>query len=122
MLVARRVDVRDLIAGLTSLFAKTVGPQINVETRLKTECWPVLCDPNRSKSAILNLVINARDAMLPKGGNLRIEAEHETLDESQTAGSSSAKPGNYVRITVTDTGRGMCATGLMVDTLDRIHG
>jgi PAS domain S-box-containing protein len=107
MLVVRRVDIQDLLTGLASLFAETVGPQINVETRLKTECWPVRCDPNQLESALLNLVINARDAMLPNGGNLFIETGHESLDERQTADSSGARPGDFVRITVTDTGKGM---------------
>lgn len=107
MLVARRVDIRELLTGLANLFAEAVGPQIKVEMRIKTECWPVLCDPSQLESAILNLVINARDAMLPNGGSMLIETEHETLDERQTAGSTSARPGDYVRITVTDSGKGM---------------
>ena len=107
MLVARRVDVGDLLMGMTTLVANTVGPQISVETRLKPDCWPVFCDPNQLESALLNLVINARDAMLPNGGGMQIETEHETLDERRTAGSSSARPGDYVRITVRDSGVGM---------------
>ena len=107
MLVARRVDIRELLTGLANLFAEAVGPQIKVEMRIKTECWPVLCDPSQLESAILNLVINARDAMLPNGGSMLIETEHETLDERQTAGATSARPGDYVRITVTDSGKGM---------------
>jgi CheY-like chemotaxis protein len=107
MLVARRVDIRELLTGLANLYAEAVGPQIKVETRIKTECWPVLCDPSQLESAILNLVINARDAMLPNGGTMLIETEHETLDERQTAGATSARPGDYVRITVTDSGKGM---------------
>jgi CheY-like chemotaxis protein len=67
----------------------------------------VCCDPSQLESALLNLAINARDAMLPDGGRLTIETAHAQLRQADVADWDGAEPGDYVRITVSDTGTGM---------------
>jgi PAS domain S-box-containing protein len=94
-----------LIADMEELVRRTVGPEIVVETVLSIGLWPTLCDPNQLENAILNLCINARDAM-PNGGRLTIETANTWLDE-RGAGERDMQPGQYVAICVTDTGTGM---------------
>jgi PAS domain S-box-containing protein len=94
-----------LIADMEELVRRTVGPEIMVETVLSIGLWPTLCDPNQLENAILNLCINARDAM-PSGGRLTIETANTWLDE-RGAGERGMQPGQYVAICVTDTGTGM---------------
>jgi PAS domain S-box-containing protein len=97
-----------LIGGMKGLIEQTVGPGITVEFRLENDSWPVMCDPNQLENALLNLVINARDA-LPAGGRVSIETTHVTLDDADTRHRDGVEPGDYVRITVADTGIGMPA-------------
>ena len=94
-----------LIADMEELVRRTVGPEIKVETVLAIGLWPTLCDPNQLENAILNLCINARDAM-PDGGRLTIETANTWLDE-RGARERDMQPGQYVAICVTDTGTGM---------------
>ena len=101
------VALDNLVQGMASLVQQTVGPAIIVDLRLQDGCWPVRCDPNQLENAILNLAINARDAMLPKGGHLLIETAHTALSVADTGAWDEAEPGEYVRITVADTGTGM---------------
>ncbi len=101
------IDPEDLVQGIAGLIERTVGPAIQVELQLKQDCWPVLSDRNQLESALLNLAINARDAMLPDGGRLVIETAHVALNKTDTADWEGANPGDYVRITVADTGSGM---------------
>jgi CheY-like chemotaxis protein len=104
------VDLDGLITGIGELVRGTVGPAITVELRLDG-LWPVLCDPNQLESALLNIAINARDAM-PKGGRLTISTRHVVFRQSDLAGDDGgywdgASPGDYVEIAVADTGSGM---------------
>jgi PAS domain S-box-containing protein len=94
-----------LIAGMEELVQRTVGPEIRLETVFAIGLWPTLCDPNQLENAILNLCINARDAM-PDGGRLTIETANTWLDE-RGARERDMQPGQYVAIGVTDTGTGM---------------
>jgi PAS domain S-box-containing protein len=94
-----------LVAEMEELLRRTVGPAIQVETRLAAGLWPILCDPNQLENAILNLCINARDAM-PDGGRLLIETANACLREPADVGPDTS-PGPYVAIHVTDTGSGM---------------
>jgi PAS domain S-box-containing protein len=94
-----------LIATMEDLVQRTVGPSIKVETVPAIGLWPTLCDPNQLESALLNLCINARDAM-PKGGQLTIETANAWIDE-RGARERDMQPGQYVAISVTDTGTGM---------------
>ncbi len=106
-LATRRVDLDALMPGTASLIRRTVGPAIEVGLSLRDGCWAVRCDPNQFENALLNLAINARDAMLPDGGELRIGTEHVHLHSDAVAGWPDCQPGEFVRITVSDTGIGM---------------
>ncbi len=99
------VDVNRLAASMEDLIRRTVGPAIRVETMIQGGLWRALCDANQLENALLNLAINARDAM-PEGGTLTIEAANVTLDEAY-ASSHETAPGQYVTVSVTDTGCGM---------------
>ena len=93
------------VTEMGDLIRRTVGPSIVVETKLAADLWSTLCDPNQLGSALLNLCINARDAM-PDGGRLTIETANATLDEPAARGWGMA-PGQYVTVAVSDTGTGM---------------
>ena len=99
------VDVNRLAASMEDLIRRTVGPAIRVETMILSGLWRTLCDANQLENALLNLAINARDAM-PDGGHLTIEAANVTLDEADAARHETAS-GQYVMVSVTDTGCGM---------------
>jgi signal transduction histidine kinase/ActR/RegA family two-component response regulator len=94
-----------LILDMVELIQRTAGPAVRIETRLADGLWTIACDPHQLENAILNLSINARDAM-PGGGDLRIETRNATLDAAEAA-THDMRPGDYVRISVTDTGVGM---------------
>ena len=99
-----RVDVRGLVEGMASdLFARTLGPRIRIVLDLAPDLEPALADPNQLEMAILNLTVNARDAM-PAGGTLTIRAANEDVGTSHEA---KLAPGSYVRLTIVDTGIGM---------------
>jgi PAS domain S-box-containing protein len=102
---SKRVSANTLIAEMEELVQRTVGPAITVETALAGDLRPTLCDPNQLENAILNLCINARDAM-PDGGRLGIVTANILLDERE-ARESSTQPGQYIAISVSDSGTGM---------------
>jgi two-component system, NtrC family, sensor kinase len=102
------VDANRLIAGLSDLFNRTLGEKISVETVVSAGLWQTEVDTAELESAILNLAINARDAM-PEGGKLTIETGNAFLDEDYCQMFEDLKPGQYVMISVTDTGCGMPA-------------
>ena len=101
-----------LIANIEELLRRTVGPEIKVETVLAIGLWLALCDQNQLENAILNLCINARDAM-PDGGRLIIETANTWLDD-HGARERDMPPGQYVAICISDTG-----TGMPPDVLER---
>ena len=94
-----------LMLGLEDLIRRTMGPSIQVEVVGASGVWPIFVDPNQLENAILNLCINARDAM-PNGGKLTIETANKWLDE-RAAREQDLPIGQYVSICVTDTGTGM---------------
>ncbi|MBV8524104.1 MAG: PAS domain S-box protein [Acetobacteraceae bacterium] len=98
-------NANKLIGCMVEMVQRTVGPEIEVEPVLAVGLWPTLCDPSQLENAILNLCINARDAM-PGGGRLTIETANTWLDE-RGARERDMQPGQYVSICVTDTGVGM---------------
>jgi PAS domain S-box-containing protein len=99
--------INKLVAGMSELLVRTLGEQINVETVLAAGLWQVKADPAQLENAILNLAVNARDAM-PGGGKLTIETMNAFLDDSY-AKEYAINAGQYVLIAVGDTGSGMTA-------------
>ena len=102
--------VNSLIEGMRDMFSRTVGPGVKIETSLAPELWPTLCDPNQLENALLNLVINARDAM-PDGGHITIETSNCVLADSRSLQidslSGRVPNGEYIALFVIDTGSGM---------------
>ena len=105
--------INRLLPDLVELVQRTVGPGIEVETIAAAGLWSTLVDANQLENAILNLCINARDAM-PEGGKITIETANKWLDERAARGRSMA-PGQYATVCVSDTG-----TGIEKDVLERV--
>jgi PAS domain S-box-containing protein len=106
-LVPKVVDVNQLVVSLEDLLRRTIGEAIDLEITTADGLWNTLCDPNQLESALLNLAINARDAM-PGGGKLIIATSNARLDAA-SADPSALSPGDYICIDVADTGTGMSA-------------
>src|ERR1700761_6796095 len=104
-LVPKVVDVNQLVVSLEDLLRRTIGETIDLEIIALESLWCTLCDPTQLESALLNLAINARDAM-PDGGKLRISTANVSFD-GISADAPALVPGEYVCIDVTDTGTGM---------------
>src|SRR6185437_15668835 len=102
-LAPTRVDLNRTVRGIDELLHSTVGKNIQIEMRLDEELWPAVVDPVQVDHLLLNLVINARDAM-PAGGLLTIATSNASLDPSIHSAITSA--GDYVCLSVTDTGTG----------------
>lgn len=98
--------VNKFVTNIVGLVATSLTASINVETHLADDLWPVEIDPGDLENALLNLAINARDAM-PEGGQLIIETANKALDDNYVRRNPSAKAGEFVMITVSDTGSGM---------------
>jgi signal transduction histidine kinase/CheY-like chemotaxis protein len=104
----RLLDVNELVLGMSDLLQRTLGERINVRTVLDPEAWSIEADPTELEAALLNLAVNARDAM-PSGGELVIETANVELDSGYAAANAEVKAGPYVLISVTDSGAGMSA-------------
>ena len=102
----RSVDLGRVIRDMTDMLRRTLGEQIEVEAVIAGGLWNTLADPNQVENAILNLAINARDAM-PDGGKLTLEAANAYLDDAYAAHHGEVTPGQYVMLAVSDTGSGM---------------
>ena len=102
----RVLDVAPLIQGMDDLLRRTLPENIDIEIVRSGGLWKIEADPGQLESALLNLAVNARDAM-PKGGNLTIEMANAMLDDDYVAMEPDVKAGQYVVIVVTDTGSGM---------------
>ncbi|MFC4727647.1 hybrid sensor histidine kinase/response regulator [Coralloluteibacterium thermophilus] len=100
------INANKLVANMAELVRRSLGGDIRLETVLAGGLWRAHADPNQLESAILNLAVNARDAM-PGGGRLTIETQNAHLDSRYTATHPGINPGQYVLIAVTDTGEGM---------------
>ena len=105
------LNVNDLVADMEKMLPRLIGEDIAVSMALDPKLHSVKADRNQIEQVILNLAVNSRDAM-PEGGQLRVETGNVTLDENYARQHSGAKPGNYVRLSVTDTGSGMDAETL----------
>jgi PAS domain S-box-containing protein len=106
-----RTDLNALVRNMADLLHRTLGEQIELERVLSPRLWAVEIDQNQLESAVLNLAVNARDAM-PTGGKLTIETQNTFLDESYAASDAEVRPGQYVLICVSDTGSGMSKSTL----------
>ncbi|MGK2910637.1 MAG: ATP-binding protein, partial [Sphingobium sp.] len=106
-------DVNRLIVGMEDLIRRTIGPSINLEVVGAAGLWPTKVDPTQLESALLNLTINARDAM-PEGGRITIETANKWLD-GRAGAERALVPGQYVSVCVTDNG-----TGIPKDIVERI--
>jgi signal transduction histidine kinase len=102
----KALDADKLIAGISEMLKRTLGETVQLETVTSPGLWRVEADPNQLESALLNLAVNARDAM-PSGGKLTIETANARLDEAYSAGHAEVAPGDYIVIAVSDTGSGM---------------
>ncbi|WP_295851586.1 PAS domain S-box protein [uncultured Xylophilus sp.] len=102
----RPVDVNRLVGGMEDLIRRTVGPNVTVEVIGAGGLWPARLDASQLENALLNLCINARDAMQPHGGRLTIETANRWLDD-RAAPDRELVPGQYLSLCVTDTGCGM---------------
>ena len=107
-LAPQPVDANKLVAGMSDILRHTLGEHIAIETVLAGGLWRSHADPNQLENVILNLAVNARDAM-PDGGKLTIETANTHLDEAYSASRPEVGPGQYIQIAVCDTGTGMAA-------------
>ena len=102
-LLPERVDSSTLVAGMSDLLDRTLGERVSVETKLDAKAWPTFVDPHQLENAIVNLAVNARDAM-DGVGKLVIATSNVTLGANAVG---DIQPGDYVRVSVTDSGSGM---------------
>jgi len=105
-LAPKSLDLNRLVAGLLELLGRTLGEAIHVETVLAGGLWRVFADENQLENALLNLAVNARDAML-QGGRLTLETQNVRLDEAYARSQEDVRPGDYVLVSVSDSGVGM---------------
>ncbi|HEY0267479.1 MAG TPA: CHASE3 domain-containing protein, partial [Rhizomicrobium sp.] len=105
-LAPRSVDLGRVIRDMSDMLRRTLGETIQVETVIAGGLWNTLVDPNQVENTVLNLAINARDAM-PEGGRLTLEVANAFLDDAYAAAHGEVTPGQYVMLAVTDTGAGM---------------
>ena len=105
-LAPQPVDANELVAGMSELLGRTLGEAVRLDTVLADKLWRAEADPNQLENAILNLAVNARDAM-DGGGTLTIETANARLDRAYAARNADTKPGQYVVIAVSDVGTGM---------------
>jgi PAS domain S-box-containing protein len=104
----RVLNLNDGVREVEELLRRTLGEDMELVTSLPGDLWPILADPGQIEQVLVNLAINARDAM-PGGGTLRIDTANVVVDADSVAGGSPARPGRHVRLRVSDTGTGMSA-------------
>tara|TARA_Y100000294_G_scaffold177667_1_gene204082 strand:- start:1623 stop:3317 length:1695 start_codon:yes stop_codon:yes gene_type:complete len=111
MLDPKIIDIDDLLPGIVALLRRTLGETIEVETGDTSELWHCEVDPGQLENALLNLAINARDAM-PDGGKLTIEASNAVVEDSAVSAEPDVSPGSYVVLAVSDQGHGIASDHL----------
>ena len=104
----READLNTLVQDTARLLRPSLGEQIEIDTALEPDAWPAFIDPNHMATALLNLAVNARDAM-PDGGKLMLETSNVILDEVYAAANPDVRAGEYVMVAVSDTGGGIPA-------------
>ncbi|MFZ5677556.1 MAG: PAS domain S-box protein [Pseudomonadota bacterium] len=102
------LETNELVVNVTSMLRRTLGEHISLSTVLAPDLWQVKVDPAQAESSLVNLAINARDAM-PHGGKLVFETRNTRLDELKSGDTTELPHGDYVQISVSDTGTGMPA-------------
>ena len=102
----RSIELTRLVHGMIELIQRTVSPAMVIEEETRHSTWAVICDPHQLENALLNVAINARDAM-PDGGTLTIGTHDVRLSASDVVGQEGASAGDYVEIAIADTGTGM---------------
>jgi signal transduction histidine kinase len=100
------LNLNTIVVELDKMLQRVIGEDIDLKIRLAPELWPVKVDPAQMEQVILNLVVNARDAM-PTGGQLTIETANVVIDDNYVADHLDSQPGKYVLLTISDTGFGM---------------
>ena len=100
------IQLNDLVVGITDMLRRTLGEHITLSTSLARDVWPTRADPGQFQSAIVNMAVNARDAM-PEGGKLVVETRNIELDADHADYQSELQPGQYVQLSLSDTGAGM---------------
>src|SRR6202007_1182840 len=102
----RLVALPDVVSGMDTMLRRLIGPEIDLEVVCSPEPNTVVADPAQIEQVVLNLVINARDAM-PKGGHLRVAVDEIELDEVAAVSQVEGHAGHYARLSVSDTGTGI---------------
>ena len=102
------LDLDSVITAVEEMLRRTIGEHVELVTSLAGNLWPILADPGQLEQVLVNLAVNARDAM-PAGGTLTIDTSNITVDADSVAGGSRARKGRNVRLRVSDTGTGMPA-------------
>jgi PAS domain S-box-containing protein len=106
---SRLFALGDVVGGMETMLRRLIGPEIEFEIVCVPQPLTIFADSGYIEQVVLNLVVNARDAMLPKGGRMTVRVDEVELDEAAAAGLLEAKPGTYARLGVTDTGTGIDA-------------
>jgi CheY-like chemotaxis protein len=113
-LLAASLDLNDVVSRMAAILQPMLGEDISLKTALASDLWPALADAHQLEDAIVNLAVNARDAM-PKGGQLVIETANAHLDHEYATHNVGVAPGDYVAVIVTDSG-----TGMAPDVVERV--
>ena len=106
MIAPKIVSLNELVTNMENLLRRLIGEDVDLETRCASELWPAQIDPGQFEQVIINLAVNARDAM-PRGGRLTIETSNCTLDDTYVSQHPEVLPGEYVMLAVADTGMGI---------------
>ena len=111
---AHVIQLNHLVMSVTDMLRRTLGEHITLSTSLAREVWATRADPGQFQSAIVNMAVNARDAMA-QGGKLVVETRNMVFDEQHTDFQSELQPGEYVQLSISDSG-----TGMPSDVRDRV--
>jgi signal transduction histidine kinase len=106
-LAPETIDANKMVADMSELLRRTLGEHVELETVLAGGLWRVKADASQLENSVVNLAVNARDAMMPEGGRITIETANAYLDDAYVGHHTGVTPGQYVLIAVTDSGTGM---------------